>query len=130
MTSVLFNKGKHGVQRAANLERKRGLKRFEFEKDLAVSQRRQPFGSAKRCAQNAPIEPVRSGSNGVDGNQVRVGLAAMRISASRDANADRAITSSSPARRASSIKSVCTCDTKPSVRMDDSSGSCFSVAIV
>jgi len=45
-------------------------------------------------------------------------------------NADRAITSSTPALRAASITAVCTCDTKPTVGTDASDVSCFIAAIV
>ena len=49
--------------------------------------------------------------------------ARVRISASRAVNADRAITSPTPAWRAASMRSVWTCDTKPTVGIDASAGS-------
>src|SRR5262245_56666905 len=53
-----------------------------------------------------------------------------RISGNRAANADRAITSPTPARRAASIRSVWTCDTNPIVGMAASCGSLFIAATV
>ena len=47
----------------------------------------------------------------------------MRISASRAVNADRASTSPTPAWRAASMRSVWTCETKPTVGIDVSAGS-------
>ena len=111
------------IQRAANLERERRLQGFELEKNIAAGARRQPLGSPERRAENASVEPPRRRADVVDRDQVRDGLAATRISASRAANAERAMTSSIPAVRAASIRSVWTCETKPSVGTADSSGS-------
>jgi hypothetical protein len=54
----------------------------------------------------------------------------VRISGSRAVNADRAITSPTPAWRAASMSSVWTCDTKPTVGIDASAGSPLMAATV
>jgi hypothetical protein len=54
----------------------------------------------------------------------------VRISPSRAVKADLAITSSTPACRAASMRSVWTCDTKPTVGIDASAGSRFMAPTV
>jgi len=54
----------------------------------------------------------------------------VRICGSWAVNADRAMTSSTPACRAAAMRSVCTCETKPTVGMPASAGSLFIAATV
>ena len=97
---MLLDEREHGIERAANLERKRRLQRFELEEDISAACPRQPLRPPQRCAENTPFEPASRRAERVDGNQEGDGAAARRISASRAAKAERAITSSIPACRA------------------------------
>jgi hypothetical protein len=104
--SPLFHERQDGVERAADFVRESWLKGFELEKYITTRRLRQPGRMAQRCPDDVLLDADGRRADGVDADQGCEGLAASRISASLAANAERAMTSSIPALRAASIRSV------------------------
>src|SRR4029079_17675904 len=111
ISTPLLDEAQDSVERATDLVRESRLKGFDLEKHITTRRLRQPRRMPQWCADDVLLDADGRRADVVDADQEREGLAARRISASLAANGEPAMTSSMPAFRAASMKSVCKCET-------------------